>query len=59
MSMLTLGGLCAPDRRGVLHVAANCMSLGELEGCTNASQDELDILRAEARQTFAGGTGYA
>ena len=35
------------------------MTLDELEGCINALQDELDVLRAEARRTFTGGTGYA
>jgi hypothetical protein len=48
-----------PDQRGVLHVTPNCMSLDELESCINALQDELDLLRTEARQTFAGGSGYA
>jgi hypothetical protein len=48
-----------PDQRGILHVTRNCMSLDELEGCINALQDELDVLRAEARQTFAGGSGHA
>jgi hypothetical protein len=35
------------------------MTLDELEGYINALQDELDVLRAEARRTFTGGTGYA
>ena len=28
----------APDRQGVLHVTPNGMTLGELEGCINASK---------------------
>jgi hypothetical protein len=35
------------------------MTIDELEGYINALQDELDVLRAEARRTFTGGPGYA
>jgi uncharacterized small protein (DUF1192 family) len=35
------------------------MSLDELEGCINALQDELDVIRAEARRVFASSTGHA
>jgi len=35
------------------------MTLDELEGCINALQDELDVIRAEARRAFASGTGHA
>jgi hypothetical protein len=48
-----------PDHRGVLHVTRQCMTLDELEGCINALQDELDLIRAEARRTFASSTGHA
>ena len=48
-----------PDLRGVLHVTRQCMSLDELEGCINALQDELDVIRAEARRAFASSTGHA
>jgi hypothetical protein len=48
-----------PDHRGVLHVTRQCMTLDELEGCINALQDELDVIRAEARRTFASSTGHA
>ncbi len=41
-----------PDARGVLHLSPDCMLLDDLEGCINALQDELDLLRAEARRAF-------
>jgi hypothetical protein len=44
---------------GILRLTPECMTLDELEGYINALQDELDVLRAEARKTFTGGTGYA
>jgi hypothetical protein len=44
------------DHLGVLRLTPDCMTLDELEGCINALQDELDVLRAEARRTFTGGT---
>src|SRR5215207_3696884 len=50
-------GLC--PLRGVLHVTRQCMSLDEPEGCINALQDELDVIRAEARRVFASSTGHA
>ena len=37
----------------------DCMTLDELESCINDLQDELDVLRAEARRIFASNTGYA
>jgi hypothetical protein len=49
----------APDHRGVLHVTRECMTLDDLEGCINALQDELDVIRAEARRAFASSTGHA
>jgi len=47
------------DHRGVLHVTRQCMTLDELEGCINALQDELDVIRPEARRAFANSTGHA
>ncbi len=41
-----------PDEHGVIHMTPECMSLDVLEGCINALQDELDLLRADARQAF-------
>ena len=48
-----------PDHRGVLHVTPNCMSLDELEGSINALQDELDVIRGEARRIFVASVGHA
>jgi hypothetical protein len=48
-----------PDHQGVLHVTPNCMSLDELEGCINALQDELDVIRGEARRIFIASVGHA
>lgn len=48
-----------PDQRGVLHVTPNCMTLDELEGYINAIQDELEVIRAEARRAFVRTTGHA
>ena len=48
-----------PDARGVLHLTPDCLTLDDLEGCINALQDELDVLRAEARRSFTTTTGYA
>ncbi len=41
-----------PDEHGVVKMTPECMSLDVLEGCLNALQDELDLLRADARQAF-------
>jgi hypothetical protein len=49
----------APDHRGVLHITPNCMSLDELEGYINALQDELDVIRGEARRIFVASVGHA
>ena len=48
-----------PDERGVIHLTPECMSLDVLEGCINALQDELDLLRAKARQAFMVTVGRA
>ena len=49
----------APDAHGVLHLTPDCMTLDELESCINGLQDELDVLRAEARRVFTSSTGHA
>jgi len=49
----------APDARGILHLTPDCMTLDELESCINALQDELDVLRAEARRTFDSTASHA
>ena len=48
-----------PDARGVVRLTPDCMRLDELEAAINAIQDELDVLRAEARRVFAGVPGHA
>ena len=48
-----------PDEHGSLRMTPECMSLDVLEGCINALQDELDMVRAEARRVFAVGAGRA
>ena len=55
--VLTTGA--APDERGLLHITPDCMTLDELEGCINALQDELDVLRADARRAFTVSAGHA
>ena len=49
----------APDAHGVLQLTPDCMTLDELESCINGLQDELDVLRAEARRVFTTRTGHA
>ena len=49
----------APDSDGVLRLTPQCMTLDELEGAINALQDELDVLRADARRAFTVGAGHA
>jgi hypothetical protein len=48
-----------PDERGVIHLTPECMSLDVLEGCINALQDELDLLRSKARQALMVTAGRA
>ena len=55
---ITLVGAAA-DQEGVIHLTPTCITLDELEGCINALQDELDLMRAAGRQAFAGGAGHA
>jgi hypothetical protein len=47
------------DEQGVMHVSPECVTLDELEGQLNGLQDELDVLRAEARRAFAQTAGHA
>jgi hypothetical protein len=49
----------APDADGVLRLSPQCMTLDELEGAINALQDELDVLRADARRAFTVSAGHA
>ena len=49
----------APDADGVLRLTPQCMTLDELEGAINALQDELDVLRADARRAFTVSAGDA
>ena len=48
-----------PDDQGVLHVTPNCMSLDELEVYINVLQDDLDVIRIQARRVFATTMGHA
>jgi hypothetical protein len=57
MSIALSGAM--PDQRGVLHVTRDCMTLDELEGCIKGLQDELDLIRAEARLVLFSSTGHA
>ncbi len=47
------------DEQGLMQLTPECLTLDELEGQLNGLQDELDVLRAEARRAFAGGAGHA
>ena len=49
----------ARDADGVLRLSPQCMTLDELEGAINALQDELDVLRADARRAFTVSAGHA
>jgi hypothetical protein len=48
-----------PDAAGVIRLTPQCMTLDELEGAINALQDELDVLRADARRAFTVSAGHA
>jgi hypothetical protein len=48
-----------PDPEGGLRLTPRCMTLDELEGAINALQDELDVLRADARRAFTVSAGHA
>src|SRR3954454_6486591 len=45
-----------PDDKGIMYMTPDCMTLDEIEGQINRLQDELDVLRAEARRIFADQT---
>ena len=45
-----------PDEHGLIPMTPECMSLDVLEGCLNALQDELDLVRADAQRAFMRGT---
>ena len=50
----------APLReQAVLHLSSDCGTLDELEAQIDVLQDELDLLRAEARRAFSDNTGHA
>ena len=51
--------LLAGEGRDPVQLTPDCITLDELEACVNALQDELDLLRAEARRVFASGPGHA
>ncbi len=57
VSIALTGG--QPDEHGVLHLTVDCLTLDELEGQINGLQDELDLLRAEARRVFSDESGHA
>ncbi len=42
------------DDSGVVHMTPDCMTLDMLERCINVLQDELDLLRVEARRAVSG-----
>ncbi len=41
-----------PNERGTVKMTPECMSLDVLEGFINALQDELDLVRTDARRAF-------
>jgi hypothetical protein len=47
------------DDRATVRLTPDCMTLDELEGRINALQDELDLLRADARRAFEFTAGHA
>lgn len=44
-----------PNEHGAIHMTPECMSLDLLEGCIKALQDELDLVRTDARRAFIRG----
>src|SRR4051794_35895210 len=48
-----------PDERGNVRLTPDCMTLDELESAINGLQDELDVLRADARRVFDLTAGHA
>ena len=55
---IALAGII-PDDDGLLHLTPDCFTLDQVEGCINTLQDELDVLRAQARRAFSGSVGHA
>jgi hypothetical protein len=55
---IVLANVGAEDR-GHVRLTPDCMTLDELEGQINALQDELDLLRADARRAFELSAGHA
>jgi hypothetical protein len=51
--------LAAPDPDAVPRLTPQCITLDELEGAINALQDELDVMRADARRAFTVRAGHA
>jgi hypothetical protein len=47
------------DEHGNVRLTPDCMTLDEIEGAINALQDELDLLRADARRAFDLTAGHA
>jgi hypothetical protein len=48
-----------PDDQGRVRLTPGCMTLDELESAINTLQDELDMLRADARRAFDPTAGHA
>ncbi|GJD49074.1 hypothetical protein OPKNFCMD_1803 [Methylobacterium crusticola] len=57
VSVAVAGPTTRPDE--AVYLTAQCVTLDELEGQINGLQDELDVLRAEARRVFADQAGHA
>ncbi len=58
VSIVLITGAVA-NERGPVHVTPDCITLDDLEGCIHALQDELDVLRADARRAFTMSAGHA
>jgi hypothetical protein len=48
-----------PEADGTVAVTPDCITLDEVESWINTLQDELDLLRVEARQAFDVLAGHA
>jgi len=57
VAIVVSGG--APSEQAVLHLSQDCGTLDELESQIDVLQDELDLLRAEARRALTGTAGHA
>ena len=47
------------NEQAVIHLSPDCVTLDEFEGQINGLQDELDLLRTEARRVFMDNAGHA